>query len=63
MRRRDAKLLVMDDVAVADGRAVLELVESHPDRRPGQQTGSKRLNSTSLNHAESNHEKPAKPHE
>jgi hypothetical protein len=30
---------------------------------PGQQTGSKRPKSASLNDAESNHENPAKPHE
>jgi hypothetical protein len=30
---------------------------------PGQQTGSKRLKSASLNHADSNCEKPEKPHE
>jgi hypothetical protein len=30
---------------------------------PGQQTGSKRLKSASLNHAESDREEPEKPHE
>jgi hypothetical protein len=30
---------------------------------PGQQTGSKRLKSASLNHAELNREMPEKPHE
>jgi hypothetical protein len=30
---------------------------------PGQQTGSKRLKSVSLNHAEPSSEKPKKPHQ
>jgi hypothetical protein len=33
------------------------------DGEPGQQTGSKRLKSASLNHAEPDHEKPEDPHE
>jgi hypothetical protein len=48
------------------------LVEHEAERRatrdlqkvkPGQQTGSKRLKSAPLNHAESNREEAAKPHE
>jgi hypothetical protein len=34
-----------------------------PTRRPGQQTGSKRLKWASLNHAESHREEPENPHE
>jgi hypothetical protein len=40
--------------------ARLDLIEPY---LAGQQTGSKRLKSASLNHAESNREKPEKPHE
>jgi hypothetical protein len=46
--------------------ALVACTRARPGTRPGrvgQQTGSKRLKSASLNHAESHHEKAGKPHE
>jgi hypothetical protein len=56
--RLDRIVLVADRVRVRG-----ESSSEQPGRCLGQQTGSKRLKSAWLNHAESNREKPENPHE